>query len=147
MEQQAVTTEPFVIEQTYNAPISKVWSAITDKDKMKEWYFDLKEFKPEVGFEFEFIGGSKEKSYRHLCQVTKVVPGKLLAHTWRYDNYPGSSEVTWELFDEGDKTRLKLTHTGLHSFVTDNADFARSSFAKGWTYITGTGLKNYLGKV
>ncbi len=42
-------TEPFVIERTYNAPISKVWKAITDKEEMKEWYFDLAEFKPEVG--------------------------------------------------------------------------------------------------
>lgn len=23
----------------YNVPIRKVWQAITDKDKMKEWYF------------------------------------------------------------------------------------------------------------
>ncbi len=33
--------EPFIIERTYNAPVSKVWSAITDKDQMKQWYFDI----------------------------------------------------------------------------------------------------------
>ena len=36
---------PIVIEQTVNAPVSKVWQAITDKNQMKQWYFDLKEFK------------------------------------------------------------------------------------------------------
>jgi uncharacterized protein YndB with AHSA1/START domain len=44
--------DPFVIERTYNAPIAKVWKALTDKNDMKQWYFDLSEFKPEVGFEF-----------------------------------------------------------------------------------------------
>jgi len=29
-------TQPFVIERTYNAPIAKVWQAITDNNKMKE---------------------------------------------------------------------------------------------------------------
>lgn len=53
--------EPFVIERTYNAPIKKAWKAITDKDKMKQWYFDIASFKPEVGFEFEFTAGSADK--------------------------------------------------------------------------------------
>jgi len=50
------------------------------------------------------------------------------------------------LFDEGDKTRLKLTHAGIESFPAEK-DFARESFAKGWTHIIGTSLKEYLEKV
>jgi uncharacterized protein YndB with AHSA1/START domain len=139
-------TEPFVIEQTYNAPVDKVWQAITDKDEMKQWYFDLKEFKPEVGFEFTFYGGSEQKQYLHICKVTEVEPGRKLTHTWQYDGYPGESFVTWELFKEDDKTRVRLTHKGLETFQTDNPDFARESFTAGWTYITGTSLKEYLEK-
>jgi len=138
--------EPFVIERTYNAPINKVWEAITNHEKMKEWYFKLEDFKPEVGFEFEFMGGSKEKSYKHLCKVTEAIPRKKLTHSWKYDGYPGESFVTWELFDEDGKTRLKLTHTGLETFPQNNPDFAKESFSKGWTYITGTSLTNYLEK-
>jgi len=80
--------EPFVIERTLNAPSEKVWRAITDKDQMKQWYFDLSEFKPEVGFEFTFNGGSEDKVYVHLCKVTKVELGKILQYSWRYDGYP-----------------------------------------------------------
>ena len=139
-------TQPFVIEQTYNAPISRVWDAITNNDKMKEWYFKLEDFKPEVGFKFTFEGGSKEKTYVHLCEITEVVPGKKLKHSWNYEGYPGGSFVTWELFDEGnDKTRLRLTHAGLETFPAEK-DFARESFSKGWTYITGTSLKNFVEK-
>jgi len=137
--------EPFVIERTYNVPAEKVWQAITDKNKMKQWYFDLKEFKPEVGFEFTFIGGSEEKQYVHLCKITEVIPGKKLTHTWQYDGYPGESFVTFELFDEGDKTKLRLTHAGLETFPQEK-DFAKESFSQGWTYIIGKSLAEYLEK-
>lgn len=138
---------PFVIERTYNAPPEKVWRALTDNDQMKQWYFKLASFKPEVGFEFSFEGGSKEKTYTHLCKVLEVIPNKKLSYSWRYKDYEGNSVVTFELFDEGEnKTRLKLTHEGLDTFPKDTKDFARESFAQGWTYITGTSLKNFLEK-
>ncbi|MCR8557139.1 SRPBCC domain-containing protein [Mucilaginibacter sp. BJC16-A38] len=139
-------TAPFVIERTYKAPADRVWQAITDKDKMKEWYFKLDEFKPEVGFEFRFSGGSEEKQYLHICKITEVLPGKKLTHSWQYDGYPGESFVTWEIFDEGDKTRVKLTHTGLHTFPQVSKDFSRESFTAGWTYIVGKSLLEYVEK-
>ncbi|MDB5158670.1 MAG: ATPase, partial [Mucilaginibacter sp.] len=131
---------------TYNSPVNKVWEALTDNDKIKEWYFQLDDFKAEVGFTFRFSGSDKGVTFWHECIVQEVVPFKKLSYTWRYVEYPGDSLVSIELFDEGDKTRLKLTHSGLESFPADNPSFAKESFAKGWTYITGTGLKNYLEK-
>ena len=140
--------EPFVIERTYNAPIEKVWKAITDKDQMKQWYFDIAEFKPEVGFEFQFKGGKDESQmYLHLCKITEVIPGKKLTYSWRYDGYEGISYVTFELFKEGTKTRLKLSHAGLETFSRNNPDFAKENFAEGWTQIVGTSLKTYLEKI
>ena len=141
-----MTAEPFVIERTYNAPIQKVWEAITDKVKMKQWYFDLAEFKPEVGFEFRFWGGTEENKYLHICKITEVVTGKKLAHTWTYDGYAGETIVTFELFDEGEgKTRMRLTHAGLETFPPIT-DFARTNFEQGWTHIIGTSLAGYLAK-
>src|SRR5207253_2026623 len=107
---------PFIIERTYNASAERVWRAITDREQMKQWYFDIKDFKAELGAEFQFEGGTKEKCYTHLCKVTEVVPQKKLTYSWRYEGYEGNSFVTFELFPEGDKTRLKLTHAGLETF-------------------------------
>jgi len=135
---------PFVIEQTYAAPVDLVWKALTDKDQMKQWYFDVSAFKPVVGFEFHFEAGDDKTKYLHLCKVLEVVTGKKLAYSWRYDGYPGDSVVTFELFAEGDKTRLKLTHTGLETFPADNPAFKKENFAKGWTSITGKSLKNFV---
>ncbi|HZG22986.1 MAG TPA: SRPBCC domain-containing protein, partial [Chitinophagaceae bacterium] len=65
---------------------------------------------------------------------------------WRYDGYPGESLVTFELFDEGEKTRLRLTHSGLETFPSDNPSFKKENFAAGWSEIIGTSLKDYLEK-
>ena len=138
--------EPLVFERTFDAPSSKVWKAITDKDEMKAWYFDIKNFKPEVGLEFEFMAGSEGKLFRHLCKVTEVIPNKKITYSWRYDGVEGNSFVTWELFEEGNQTRLKLTHEGLETFPQDSSDFAKKNFIEGWTYFIETSLKNYLEK-
>jgi uncharacterized protein YndB with AHSA1/START domain len=140
-------TEPFVIERTFNAPAAKIWKAITDKDEMKKWYFDLAEFKPVAGFEFQFLGGEPGgKQFLHLCKVTEVIEGRKLTHSWRYDGFEGNSFVTWELFDEGDKTRLKLTHAGLETFPAEKPEFAKENFVNGWTSILDISLKEYLEK-
>ena len=139
--------EAFTIERTYNAPIEKVWKAISDNNEMKKWYFVLPEFKAEIGFEFQFSGGPPDKSYLHLCRVTDVIPGKKLSYSWRYEGYQGISLVTFELFAEGNKTRLKLTHEGLESFASNNnPHFDKKNFEGGWLQIIGASLKEFLEK-
>lgn len=140
-------TKPIVLERIFNATTSKVWKALTDKNEMKNWYFDLEEFKAVIGFQFRFTGGpSTEKQYTHLCEIIEVIPEKKLTYSWRYDGYPGKSFVTFELFELNDKTLLKLTHNGLKTFPAENADFAVRNFQAGWDEIINTSLKNYLEK-
>jgi uncharacterized protein YndB with AHSA1/START domain len=135
--------EPVVVERTFNVPLARVWKAITNRDDMKEWYFDLKEFKAEVGFEFQFAVEHEGVLYDHRCRVTEVIPDRKIAYTWRYHGHPGNSLVTFELFPDGDKTRLKLTHSGLETFPALPA-FARKNFMDGWTEIIGTSLPKFL---
>ncbi|MFN2440115.1 MAG: SRPBCC domain-containing protein [Chitinophagaceae bacterium] len=142
-----VKTEPVVQEVIVNATAAKVWKAITEKDEMKQWYFDLEEFKAEPGFQFKFYGtGSKGEKYLHLCEVKEVIKEKKLSYSWRYDNIPGDSLVTFELFEEEGKTRVRLTHTGIESFIIDSPDFAKESFVAGWKEIISSSLKNYIEK-
>jgi uncharacterized protein YndB with AHSA1/START domain len=134
--------EPVVIERTLNAPVARVWTALTDMGEMRQWYFALENFKPEIGFEFEFVVEHEGNKYHHLCKVTEVVPQKKIAYTWRYKGEPGDSLVTFQLFAEGDKTRLKLTHSGIESFPKIPA-YARKNFETGWTQI-GSELKQFV---
>lgn len=135
--------EAIIVERTFNALVARVWKALTDVDQMREWYFDLKEFKPQVGFEFEFIVEHEGNSYHHLCKVTEVIPEKKIAYTWRYKGQPGDSLVTFELFPEHNSTRLKLTHTGIETFPKTPA-YARKNFEAGWTAIIGSELKQFV---
>jgi uncharacterized protein YndB with AHSA1/START domain len=138
--------DSIVVEQTFNAPAATVWQAITNKDQMREWYFNLKQFKAEPGFEFQFEGGPDDRSYLHLCKITDVIPEKKLRYSWRYDGYEGISFVSFELFPEGNKTRLRLTHEGLETFPSSNKDFARENFEAGWNDIIGRSLAGFLEK-
>jgi uncharacterized protein YndB with AHSA1/START domain len=135
--------EAVVIERTFNAPIARVWKALTDVEDMRRWYFDLKKFKPEVGFEFEFVVEHEGMKYHHLCKVTEVIPQKKIAYMWRYKGEPGDSLVTFELSAKGDKTRLRLMHTGIETFPRTSA-YARKNFESGWTTIIGSELKKFL---
>ena len=135
--------EAVVIERTFAAPVARVWKALTDVGEIKQWYFDLKEFKPEVGFEFEFIVEHEGMKYHHLCKITEVIPQRKLAYTWRYKGHEGNSLVTFELFADGNKTQLKLTHEGLETFPK-TPSFARKNFMEGWTQIIGSSLKEFV---
>jgi uncharacterized protein YndB with AHSA1/START domain len=138
-------SEPFVIERSYNAPIEKVWNAISNPDQMRQWYFPVSGFKPQVGFEFHFTGnGSKGEEYIHECKVLEAKPMEKLQYSWSYKGHEGYSVLTFELFPEGSGTRLKLTHEGLESFAGNGPDFQPASFAMGWTEITGKMLKEYV---
>lgn len=136
--------QPIIVERIFNAPINKVWKAITEKEEMKKWYFDLSEFKPEKGFKFEFTGGDENKQYLHLCEIKEVIPEKKLSYSWRYDGQEGNSLVTFELFEQGNKTLLRLSHEGVETFITDDPNFAKGSFEKGWDHIINISLKDYL---
>lgn len=136
--------EQVVVERTYKAPIQQVWAAITEPDQMKQWYLSINDFRAEVGFETSFDQKSGDKSYPHIWKVTEVVPGRKISYAWSFANFPGNSEVTFELTPEGNGTRLTLTHTGLESF----GDYAPvAGFEKGWTYFIGEALPKFLEKV
>jgi len=142
MTTKSELAKAIVIDRTLNAPVARVWEALNDVDQIRHWYFDLKEFKPKAGFEFEFVVEHEGHNYHHLCRVTEVIPQRKLAYTWRYKGERGDSLVTFELFAEGEKTRLKLTHAGIETFPKTPA-YARKNFEAGWTGIA-TELENFL---
>ena len=74
-----------------------------------------------------------------------MIPEKKIAYNWRYKGEPGDSLVTFELFADGEKTRVKVTHTGIETFPKTPA-YARKNFEAGWTAIIGSELKQFLEK-
>ncbi|MFB2118790.1 SRPBCC domain-containing protein [Parapedobacter sp. 2B3] len=140
-----VKSAPVVVEKTLDSPIGRVWRAIANKEQLKQWYFDLDDFKPEVGFRFSFAGqGHKGAQYIHRCIVTEVIPQQKLQYSWQYEGHPGYSLVTFTLAEMGMQTKLILTHHGLETFPQDTPDFAWKSFNGGWGEIIGKMLPEFL---
>ncbi|AHF15841.1 SRPBCC family protein [Niabella soli] len=139
MESQTV-----VQEVIYNAPVEKVWQALTDKDQMKQWYFDIPDFNTAPGSRFDFYEGPKKK-YRHRATITALIPLQKLQHTWAHpDQSKGTSLLTWELFPKGDQTRVHLTHSGLEQLADGGPAFAKENYEQGWNTIMNTSLRNFL---
>jgi uncharacterized protein YndB with AHSA1/START domain len=108
-------------------PLEKVWSYLVDADKRAKWL---------CGGETELLVGGhvdllfhnaslstqadmeRPEKYRDLPEkivfsgtVTRCEPPRVLAHTWDFEDE--SSEVCYELSEQGDKVLLVLTHTKL----------------------------------
>ncbi|MBL7932362.1 MAG: SRPBCC domain-containing protein [Bacteroidia bacterium] len=136
------------VEKIVNHPVTKVWKALTDKEQMKQWFFNLDQFKAEKGFQFKFAGkGHKGEQYIHACTITETIPNKKLQYSWTYEGHEGFSLVTFDLIElEKNQTKVILTHRGLNSFPQNNPDFAPDSFNGGWNHLVGISLPEFLDK-
>ena len=75
-----------VIEQSFNASPEVVWKSITENEQMHQWYFNnIPAFKPEIGFETQFVVQSGDRKFLHMWKVIEVVPKKRLVYNWKYD--------------------------------------------------------------
>jgi len=139
------TDPPVVVEQTFSAPIDKVWRALTDPDWMRQWYFDnIPGFKAEPGFETRFLVSNEGRDFPHVWKVTAAEPGRKLAYDWSYDGYEGDAFVVFELSPQGSTTALKLTMTVRESFPDEIPEFRRESCIAGWNYFLKDRLRAFL---
>jgi uncharacterized protein YndB with AHSA1/START domain len=144
-KESATSTEPIVVEQTFDAPIEKVWEAVTDADQMRQWFFEpIETFEPRIGFQTRFTVEADGREYLHLWKITEVKPPHKIVYNWRYGGHPGDSFVTWELSDEGEGTKLTVTHDGTHTFPRDDPAFTRESGQNGWEYFIQQRLKAFV---
>ena len=139
--------EPIIVEQTYKVSMDAVWRAITEIDQMRQWYFDnIPSFEPEVGFETQFNIQSQGRDFLHLWKVTEVVPLKRIKYNWKYEGYPGDSFVVFELFEQNNGTKLRVSTEVLEDFPDDIPEFKRESGVAGWTFFIKKSLKEFFEK-
>ena len=142
-----VNMAPIIVTHTFPVRPDTVWRAITELDLMRQWYFDnIPSFKAQVGFKTQFPVQSQGRLFTHLWRVTEVVPQKKIVCRWRFEEYPGDSFVTFELWEQKGATTLTLTVNVTESFPEDIPEFQRESCVGGWEYFIGERLKNFLAK-
>jgi uncharacterized protein YndB with AHSA1/START domain len=137
--------EPIIIEQAFNSSVKSVWDSLTDIKLMRNWYFEnIPAFKPEIGFETQFEVQSNDRIFLHKWKVIEVQPLKQIKYTWVFEDYAGKSTSNFELCEQNNLTKLKLTVEVQENFPEDIPEFKRESCIEGWEYFINNRLKNYL---
>jgi len=106
-------------ERHYAFPRSGVWEAITNPAQLAAW-LDEAVVELRVGGRFEIYFDDEPM----LGVVTELIDETVLGYSW-HAGRTDESHVRWELSDEGDGTRVLLTHTRLSSR-------SAAGFAAGW---------------
>ncbi|WP_394665793.1 SRPBCC domain-containing protein [uncultured Chryseobacterium sp.] len=138
-------SHPIIVEQKINAPVYKVWRALTDKTEMQLWYFDIFDFELQTGKIFNFYEPGEEKKYHHQGEILEIVPNEKLKYSWAYPEFSDKKTiVTWELKPDENGTLIKLIHEDIDYFNDLGEHFSRESFTEGWNGILNESLKPYL---
>jgi hypothetical protein len=134
-------TDPdIIVEQAYNATLDEVW-----EDKMKVWYFpQIESFEAKKGFETSFVVKHNGRTFTHKWEVRESFSPYKLSYRWYYEEYPGDSEISFELREEGSNVVLFFRDTALADFPSDIPEFKRESAVAGWDYLLKVCLKAYL---
>lgn len=110
-----------------NAPIKKVWDALTRPDLIKEYMFGseaISEWKK--GSPIIFRGEWEGKSYEDKGIILAIEPPTLFRYTYwsplsgttdHPDNY---ANVTYDLFEKNQQTVLTITQDGLETEESKN---------------------------
>ena len=124
------------LERMLDAPADKVWRYLTEAELRSQWFMGGTDARAES--EFELLNDHDNLSdddvpypadyapYKGRTWSEKVMrfePPKLLATTFQGGK---NGTVTYELFPEGERTRLVLTHSGIESGT------GAQDFGAGW---------------
>lgn len=136
---------PIIVTQSFDAPLEKVWNALSDEAALKKWYFPVEAYDFKIGKTFTFYESADSHNYFHRCTFVNIIPNQRIEYTWEHPRQSnGSSVVKWEFAAEGDKTTITLTHTGTENFSDGGAAFAPANYEMGWNAIVKGMLRNYL---
>ena len=137
--------KPIVVTQQFSVGLEDLWHAITQKDRMIQWFFEnIPDFKAEVGFTTEFLVENEGRQFTHLWKITEVIPQQRIVYHWSYKEYPGEGLVYFDISPVDDRTKLTLTNHGLETFPGHIPEFSRESCEGGWNYFIKERLSAYL---
>lgn len=97
------------IEQTYtiNAPIEKVWQALTTAELAEQWGAGPAKMDARVGGEYSYWDGDIHGVF------TKLMPGKLIEQDWYgHDNPTWKYKVVFSFEGDSKATRVHLVYSG-----------------------------------
>lgn len=125
-------------EAVYPHSPERVWRALVDPDELAAWLMP-NDFAAKVGHQFSLETGEHVGTIH--AEVLEIDEPRLLRCRW--SGVFGDTEVTYELFPEGNGTRLRVVHDGWTDPVPDEW----AGFDDGWTQKVEQDLPRILNSV
>ena len=137
--------EPIKISKTYNCTSEQLWSALTNINEMRKWYFEaLPDFKPEVGFSTSFLLVNEGRKFTHQFRVLEVDTGRMIKYTFNFAEYDGDGFVQFEITEAEGGCLLNFSSVVTKDYPSDIPEFKRESGVEGWNWFLGERLEGYL---
>ena len=121
---------------TIKADTDEVWDALTNPDKIKQYFFGTNAISDwKKGSSIRFTGEWEGKTYEDKGTILDAMPGELLRYTYwssmgkledKPENY---ATVTYELVAAGNKTTLNITQDNV------TTEESREHSEKNWQWI------------
>lgn len=134
---QRIAPDTIRLERLLDAPPETVWRYLTEAPLREQWFMGGTDARPDSEFELlndhdklsdEVVPYPEDyapyKGRKWQEKVLRFDPPRLLETTFQGGK---NGTVTYELFPEGDRTRLVLTHSGIVS------PSGSQDFGSGWT--------------
>ena len=132
---------PIEKKLTVNAPVNKVWKALTDPAELQKWMMMSTNFEPKAGKDFTFKSDPTEEwDGVFKCSVKEVIENKKLSYIWDTSFINAETLVEFELTENGDKTEVSLVHSGWDKMAA-NQEVTKKSHSEGWDLRFGQKLK------
>lgn len=128
-------TETITKNITINASPHVVFKALTDEKELTNWFPNQVRLEPKVGgrVEFQFQRADGTVDHAVVGKVLEMVPDKKFSMSWKNTSDPNFPDtvVTWTLEPAGNKTQVKLVHSGFEK------DRWLDLHDGGWSYFAG----------
>ena len=118
----------------FDAPPETVWSFLTNKDKLGEWYHPAEDHLAE-GQDYKLLGKTDDGAAMTLIwgRVLEWEKPSRLVTTFCIAPFEGrETKVTWELSQAQGGTLLRLTHENVPEAAGENALSMLMALDKGW---------------
>ncbi|MCR9213116.1 MAG: SRPBCC domain-containing protein [Proteobacteria bacterium] len=117
-----------------NASRETVWTFLTDKDKLGDWYHPAEKNLAEgQDYQLYRIADDGAKIPQIWGKVLKMQPPALLITTFDIEPFEGrSTTLTWELLEAAGGTLLSLKHDGILEAAAEKANHMFQALDQGW---------------
>ena len=98
-----------------------IWPFLTEPDQLVQWHGTVAEIDPRPGGIYRVLVAGQ---FQSAGQYVEVVPMEKVVFTFGWEEGspipPGSTTIEITLHPEGDKTRVRLVHSGLPDDAVDD---------------------------